>query len=84
MATMKPGERTVPRAHPWSVTTYVLQGAVTLAFEGQKPRTVKAGEATVEPPNVKHTATNPSTTEPAKLLMFYVSDPGAPFMVAAP
>lgn len=84
MATMKPGERTVPRAHPWPVTTYVLQGTVMLTFEGQKPRTVKAGEATVEPPNVKHTATNPSMSGPAKLLMFYVSDPGAPFMVAVP
>ncbi len=84
MAIMKPGEKTVPRAHPWPVTTYVLKGAVTLAFEGQKPRTVKAGEATVEPPDVKHTATNASTTEPAKLLMFYVSDPGAPFMVGVP
>lgn len=84
MATMKPGERTAPRAHPWPVTTYVLQGTVTLAFEGQKPRTMTVGETTVEPPNVKHTATNPSATEPAKLLMFYVSDPGAPFMIAVP
>ncbi len=83
-ATMKPGERTVPRAHPWPVTTYVLQGAITLDFEGQKPRTVKAGEVTVEPPNVEHTAINPSTTESVKLLMFYVSDPGALFMVGVP
>lgn len=83
-AVLQPGERSAPRAHPWPVTTYVLQGAVTLAFAGQESRTIKAGEATVEPPDVKHTAYNPSTTEPAKLLMFYVSNPGAPFMTAAP
>lgn len=62
----------------------MLQAAVTLEFEGQEPKTVKAGEVTVEPSNVKHMATNQSTTEPAKLLMFYVSDPGAPFMVVVP
>ena len=42
--------------------------------------TVKAGEATVEPPNVKMTGYNRSTNEPLKVVIVYVSDPDTPFL----
>jgi hypothetical protein len=45
--------------------------------------TVKAGEAFVEPPNVKMTGYNRSTT-PIRLVIFYVSDPDTPFLDAIP
>jgi hypothetical protein len=44
---------------------------------------VKAGEAYVEPPNVRMTGYNRSTTEGLKVVIFYVGDPGTPFLDAA-
>jgi hypothetical protein len=43
------------------VTLYILEGAFTLELEGRAPVTIKAGEAMVEPPNVKMTGYNRST-----------------------
>ena len=40
----------------------------------------KAGEAMVEPPNVKMIGYNRSTTEPMRVVTFYVSDPDTPFL----
>jgi len=34
----------------------------------------------VEPPNVKMTGFNKSTTELMKVVIFYVADPGTPFL----
>lgn len=34
----------------------------------------------IEPPNVKMTGYNRSTTEPLSIVIFYVSEPGAPFL----
>ena len=42
--------------------------------------TVNAGQALVEPPNVKVTGYNRSATEPIRLVIFYVSDPDTPFL----
>jgi hypothetical protein len=39
-----------------------------------------AGEATVESPNVKMIGYNRSTTEPMRVVTFYVSDPDTPFL----
>jgi hypothetical protein len=41
---------------------------------------VGPGEAYVEPPHVKMTGYNRSTTEPLKVVIFYVSDVGTPFL----
>ena len=79
-ATFKPGDKTPFHTHRFPVTVYVLEGAFTLELEGRSPVTVKAGEAYVESPNVKMTGYNRSATEPMKVLIFYVSDPGTPFL----
>jgi quercetin dioxygenase-like cupin family protein len=79
-ASYKSGETTVLHTHPFPVTLFVLEGAFTLKLEGRAPVTVKAGQAFVEPPNVKATLYNPSSTEPLRLVVFYASDPGAPFL----
>jgi quercetin dioxygenase-like cupin family protein len=79
-ATLKPGDQTVFHTHRSPVTIYVLEGAFTLEMKGHQPMTVKAGEAMIEPPSVQMTGFNRSTTEPMKVLIFYVSDPGAPFL----
>ena len=63
---------------------YVLEGAFTLELEGRAPITVKAGEAMVEPPNVKMTGYNRSATEPLRVLIVYTSDPDTPFLDLVP
>jgi quercetin dioxygenase-like cupin family protein len=79
-ATFKPGDRTVFHTHRFPVTVYVTSGTFTLDLEGQPTVTVRAGEAYVEPPNVKMTGYNRSTTEELKVLIFYVGDPDTPFL----
>ena len=79
-ATLKPGDKTVLHTHRFPVTLYILEGAFTLELEGRAPFTIKAGEAMVEPPNVKMTGYNRSTTEPMRVVTFYVSDPDTPFL----
>jgi quercetin dioxygenase-like cupin family protein len=79
-ATLKPGAKTVFHTHRFPVTVYILEGAFTLELEGRSPITVKAGEAMVEPPNVKMTGYNRSSTEPMRVVIFYVSDPDTPFL----
>ena len=41
---------------------------------------LRAGEAMVEPPNVKMIGYNRSTTEPMRVVTFYVSDPDTTFL----
>lgn len=79
-ASFKPGDKTVFHTHRFPVTVYILEGAFTLELEGRAPITVKAGQAFVEPPNVKMTGYNRSSTEPIRLVIFYVSDPDTPFL----
>jgi quercetin dioxygenase-like cupin family protein len=79
-ASFNPGERTVFHTHRSPVTVYVLEGAFTLELEGREPITVKAGQAMVEPPHVKMTGYNRSNTEPLRVVIFYVSEPGTPFL----
>jgi quercetin dioxygenase-like cupin family protein len=79
-ATFKPGDRTVFHTHRSPVTVYILEGAFTLELEGRSPVVVSAGQAFVEPPNVKMTGYNRSTTEALRLVIFYVSDTDTPFL----
>jgi quercetin dioxygenase-like cupin family protein len=79
-ATLKPGDKTPFHTHRFPVTVYVLEGTFTLELEGRGTVTVKAGQAMVEPPQVKMTGYNPSGTEPARVVIFYVSDPDTPFL----
>ena len=79
-ATLKPGDKTPFHTHRFPVTAYILEGVFTLEMEGRAPVTVKAGQAIVEPPQVKMTGYNRSSTEPVRVVIFYVSDPDAPFL----
>jgi quercetin dioxygenase-like cupin family protein len=79
-AILKPGDKTVFHTHRFPVTIYILEGAFTLEMEGRASVTVKAGQAMVEPPNVKMTGYNRSATEPMRVVIFYVSDPDTPFL----
>ena len=83
-ASFKPGDQTVFHTHRSPVTVYILEGAFTLELEGRAPIVVKAGQAFVEPPNVKMTGYNRSRTEALRLVIFYVSEPGTPFLDVLP
>ena len=79
-AAFKPGDRTVFHTHRSPVTVYVLEGQFTLDLEGRAPVVLSAGQAFVEPPNVKMTGYNKSVTDPLRVVIFYVSDPNTPFL----
>ena len=79
-ASFAPGDRTVLHTHRYPVTVYVLEGTFTLEMAGRTPVVVRAGEAYVEPPRVRMTGYNRSTTERTRVVVFYTSEPGAPFL----
>jgi quercetin dioxygenase-like cupin family protein len=81
-ASFRPGDRTVFHTHRSPVTVYVLEGQFTLELEGRSPVVVGPGQAYVEPPHVKMTGYNRSATQALRVLIFYVSDPGTPFLDA--
>jgi hypothetical protein len=49
-------------------------------MEGREPVTVKTGQATLMPPQVKMTGYNRSDTDPLRLVLFNVSDPDTPYL----
>lgn len=79
-ATIVPGQNTVFHTHAYPVTVYMLEGAFTLEIEGREPITVRAGQSMVEPPHVRMTGYNRSSTETVRLVIFYVAEPGTPFL----
>lgn len=79
-AAFKPGDQTVFHSHRSPVTVYVLEGQFTLEMEGRPPLVVNAGQAYVEPPNVRMTGYNRSATQALRVVIFYVSDAGTPFL----
>ena len=79
-ASFKPGDKTMFHTHRFPVTVYVLEGAFTLEMEGREPVTVKAGQPIIMPPHVKMTGYNRSSTDPLRLVIFNVSDPGTPYL----
>jgi len=78
-ATIQPGQATQFHTHRFPVAVYVLEGAFTLEMEGREPVTIRAGGAMVEPPSVRMTGYNRSV-DPMQVVIFYVSDPGTPFL----
>ena len=61
---------------------YVLEGSVVMQVRGGKQVTLTAGQTFYEGPNDVHVVgRNASETKPAKLLVFFVKDKGAPVLV---
>ena len=79
-ANFQPRDKTLFHTHRFPVTVYVLEGAFTLEKEGQEPTTVKAGQALMMPAHVRMTGYNRSSSDPLRLVIFYVSDPDTPFL----
>jgi len=61
---------------------YVLEGSVVMQVKGGKQVTLTAGQTFYEGPDDVHVVgRNASRTRPAKLLVFFVKDKGAPALV---
>lgn len=61
---------------------YVLEGTVIMQVKGGKEVTLTPGQTFYEGPEDVHVVgRNASTTEPAKLLVAFVKDKGAPILV---
>ena len=77
MVDYAPGAASDPHVPPGSVFAYVLEGAVVSQLEGEKPVTYTKGPSWYESPKTPHVVSkNASKTEPAKLLVFLLSQEG--------
>jgi quercetin dioxygenase-like cupin family protein len=79
-----PGGSSAEHRHNAYVFVYVLEGAVVMQVRGGKEVTLGPGETFYESPEDVHTVSrNVSTTKPAKFLVFFVKQKGAPLTVPA-
>jgi quercetin dioxygenase-like cupin family protein len=78
-----PGGSAGRHTHPGEEISYVMEGEVEIAIEGQPVRTFKPGEAFIIPAGAKHDAHNRGTV-PVKLAGIYVVEKGKPLATPAP
>jgi quercetin dioxygenase-like cupin family protein len=72
-----PGASSEVHVHPGSVFAYVLEGTVVSQLEGDEPMKYTKGQSWYESPKTPHVVSkNASKTEPAKLLVFLLSQEG--------
>ena len=80
----EPGGSSPAHMHRAQAMVYVLEGSIVMQVQGQPPVTVTAGQTFYEGPDDVHLVSrNASTTAPAKFLVFFVKDKGAPFVLPA-
>jgi quercetin dioxygenase-like cupin family protein len=81
-----PAARAVPHSHGGAfVYAYVLEGTVRSRLAGEPTRTYREGENWVEQPGADHLLTeNVSSTDPAKLLVIFISTTGAELKIDDP
>lgn len=64
---------------------YVLEGSIIMQVKGGKEVTLTPGQTFYEGPNDVHVVgKNASSTKPAKFVVFFIKDKGAPVLVPAP
>ena len=80
-----PGQASASHRHNASTFVYVLEGSVVMQVKGGKQMTLGPGEVFYESPDDVHVVSrNASDTKPAKILVFFVKDKGAPASVPSP
>ena len=80
-----PGGSSIQHRHDADVFVYVLEGSVVMQVQGDAPVTLGPGQTFHEAPDDVHAVSrNASDTAPAKFLVFFVKDKGAPVLVPAP
>jgi quercetin dioxygenase-like cupin family protein len=79
-----PGATSKPHSHPGPVFVVVVSGEVESSLDDGPVHTYKAGDAWYEAPGQLHGVTrNPSSTTPAVLVAWLVSDGKAPLVKPA-
>ena len=73
-----PGAQTGWHQHPVPNFAYVLEGELEISLKDGRTNRVKAGDALAEVVQVLHNGRNPSATQPAKLVVFYIGGVGLP------
>ena len=74
-----PGGSSAVHRHNADVFVYVMEGSVVMQVKGGKQMTLTAGQSFYEAPGDIHLVSkNASTTVPAKFIVFFVTDKGAP------
>ena len=77
------GSDTVHRHHAQTLV-YVLEGSIVMQVRGEAPITLVPGQTFYEGPDDEHIVSrNASQTAPAKFLVIFVKDKGAPIKVSA-
>jgi len=79
-----PGGSSAEHRHNAHTFVYVLEGAVVMQIKGGKEVTLGPGQTFYESPEDVHTVSrNASGTKPAKFIVFFVKEKGAPASVPA-
>ncbi len=77
-----PGASSAKHRHNANTFVYVLEGSIVMQVEGGKAVTLGPGQTFYESPDDVHAVSkNASDTQPAKFLVFFVKDKGAPPLV---
>jgi quercetin dioxygenase-like cupin family protein len=77
-----PGASDNMHRHNAHTFVYVLEGSVVMQVKGGKQVTLGPGQTFYESPEDIHTVgRNASKTKPAKFLVFFVKDKGAPALI---
>ncbi|MBV8052693.1 MAG: cupin domain-containing protein [Acidobacteriaceae bacterium] len=80
-----PGEASPPHSHPCAVIGYVAAGSLRTKVQGEPEMIYNAGQNFYEAPNGVHlVSANASTTEPAKLLAYFICDRDTPLSIDIP
>ena len=79
-----PGHSDQVHRHNAYAFVYVLEGSVVMQVRGGKEVTLTPGQTFYEGPNDVHVlGRNASQTKPAKFVVFFVKDKGAPILESA-
>jgi quercetin dioxygenase-like cupin family protein len=77
-----PGSKDPIHRHNAHAFIYVLEGSIVMQVRGGREVTLTPGQTFYEGPDDVHTVgRNASQTKPAKFVVFFVKDKGAPVLV---
>ena len=80
-----PGSVDPIHRHNAHAFVYVLEGSIIMQVKGGKEVTLTPGQTFYEGPEDVHVVgRNASSTKPAKFVVFFIKDKGAPVLVPAP
>jgi len=80
-----PGSADPIHRHNAHAFVYVLEGSIIMQVKGGKEVTLTPGQTFYEGPDDVHVVgKNASSTKPAKFVVFFIKDKGAPVLVPVP